>query len=187
MDLAERARQGRRRQQAERVTRGLGGLDCGPIVNYSEPAGDRLAVRLRMSPDRPGIVQQPVAHDNPIYSTANGLAFLAFAPRDQVARMRRAQPFHECGMPLWSSLEELEAFLETCRDRGYAVPPFPGQELYRVSAPVRDPDGVAVAYIGAAVSSGRTQQEQPRRRLTDAVCEAAEELSARPRERTVSE
>jgi DNA-binding IclR family transcriptional regulator len=182
-EMAERAGRGRRRRQAEVAVRGLARLQPGPIVNYSEPASTRLVVRLRASPDRPGMVQHPGGHENPIYSTANGLAFLAFAPADQVAALRRAQPFHEYGIRLWPSLDALDEFLDGCRDRGHAVTPFENQELFRVSVPVYDTEGLAVAYLGAAVpvdapASARSRLVQDVHRAAEAVsersCEPAE-------------
>jgi DNA-binding IclR family transcriptional regulator len=185
LELADRVRRSRSRQEAEQAVRELGALECGPIVNYSLPATDRLMVRLRMSPDRPGIVQHPANKDNPIYSTANGLAFLAFAPEDQVITMRQAQPFHEYGIRLWPSLDALEAFLAEVRDKGCAVPPFDGQELYLVSAPVRDANEVAVAYLGAAVPRERMEERAAQRALEEAVREQASDLSARARKHAV--
>ena len=179
LEMADRARRSRQQREAERVVQDLGALECRPIINYSIPSTTRVVVRLRVSPDRPGIVQHPSHRDNPIYSTANGLAFMAFAPEDQVIALRQSQPFHEYGIRLWKSPEELDDFLALCRERGYAVPPFPGQELFRASAPVRDADGVATAYLGAAVPVARMGEASERERLIARVCEAAEDLCSR--------
>jgi DNA-binding IclR family transcriptional regulator len=184
MEMAARARRSQQERDAERAVQELGALECRPIINYSIPSATRVVVRLRVSPDRPGIVQRPSHRDNPIYSTANGLAFLAFAPEEQVMAMRRAQPFHEHGIRLWASLDELQSFLAEVREKGYAVPPFEGQELYLASAPVRDASEVAVAYLGAAVPRERMADRAAQKALEEAVRAQASDLSARARQHT---
>ncbi|MBN1675083.1 MAG: helix-turn-helix domain-containing protein [Kiritimatiellae bacterium] len=177
LELAGLARGTLREMRAETVVRRLADLDCAPIVNYSVPVADQLAVRLRMSPDVPNRMQRPSHQVNRLYGTATGLAFLAFAPPDQVLSFRQAHPFHEEGVRLWGSPEELEAALEGFRERGCAITPFPKQELYRVCAPVRDRDEVAYAYLGVAVHVERMHTKPEQRRLTEAVVTGAAELS----------
>lgn len=177
LEMAGRLRANSRHTKAEAEVRRLSGHRLSPVVNYTVPYGSRLAVRLRMSPDRPKIMQRPASQAHGLYGSATGLAFLAFAPHDHVMSVRQVQPFHEHGIQLWGSYERLEAFLENCRECGCAVTPFTGQELFRVAAPVRDSDGVAVAYIGASVPAGTAEDAATQEDLVGAVIDAADRLS----------
>ncbi|MFW6303064.1 MAG: IclR family transcriptional regulator [Candidatus Sumerlaeota bacterium] len=177
LDLAERLREQMYEAGAEKQVRSLASHPSAPLVNYTVPTAGRLPVRLRMSADRPGVMQRPRDHTNALYGSASGLAFLAFAPPDRVMLMRQRHPFHEEGVRLWESLEELESYLGNCRDRGYAATPFEGQELFRVAAPVHDAQGVAVAYIGAAATTGAAKDKKVRQSLVDAVVAAGATLS----------
>ncbi|MBN2712257.1 MAG: helix-turn-helix domain-containing protein [Planctomycetes bacterium] len=176
--LASRLKHGMQLSSAEKVIRELSAMDCGPVINYSTPLNNRLLVRIRMSPDRPGIIQHPEGQTNSLYGSATGLAFLAFAPDDHVLSMRQASPFHEYGIRLWESLESLKSYIASCRELGYAVTPFAGQELFRVAAPVRDRTGVTVAYLGASVPFGRMSDKKEQSSLIEAFVAAAKELSA---------
>jgi DNA-binding IclR family transcriptional regulator len=176
LELAERLRGQMNEAEAEEAVRAIASHDSAPLVNYTVPTSGRLPVRLRMSPDRPGVMQRPRDHTNALYGSASGLAFLAFAPPDRVMLMRQHHPFHEEGVRLWESLEDLDAYLQDCRQCGFAVTPFEGQELFRVATPVFDMQGVAVAYIGAAAPAEQMASERKRKSLTKAVIKAGAEL-----------
>ncbi len=177
LELAERLRGQMHDADAEKAVRDLASHTSGLLVNYTVPTENSLPVRLRMSPDRPGLMQHPRNHTNALYGSASGLAFLAFAPSDRVMLMRQHHPFHEEGVRLWESLEALEVYLEKCRESGCAVTPFDGQELYRVAAPVFDNQSVAVAYIGAAAPSESMNSKKMQGSLKKAVVEAGTVLS----------
>ncbi len=177
LDLADRFRTNARQLAAEDVVRRLAQHDLQPVVNYTIPSGSRLAVRLRMSPDRPRVMQRPSNQDNGLYGSATGLAFLAFAAPDRVLALRQAHPFHEEGIRLWESWDALAAFLSATRKNGVSVTPFAGQAALRVAAPVFDRDGAATSFIGVSVAADQATTKRAQKSIITAVQAAAEELS----------
>lgn len=141
-------------------------------INVAELAGEDLLVRVRVSRDRPGVVQRPRRHLATPYGTAVGLCVLAFADHGSVANLREAHPFHEEGIRLWNSPETLAAHLDAARSAGHVLTPFAGQELWRIAAPVIGSDGQFLAALGLALPVSRATDAQCRDAVA-AVTEAA--------------
>ncbi len=162
--------------RADVLMRGFHETYSEATLVLSERIGGAVVVRLRMSPDRPGIVQRPVGMFFHPYATASGLALLAFLPAEEGMRVREHHPFHEHGAHLWESVERLESFLTEARRKGYARPPFRGQEAFRVAAPVMDRWDYASFVFGVSLpAAGDTVDTAA---LTSAAIAAADELSA---------
>lgn len=162
-------------EQAERVMREVRCAYPDAILTLAERIGGDIVVRLRMSPDRPGVLQRPQGVTFQPYASASGLALLAFLPDDEALQVRERYPFYEFGAHLWKTLDELRGFLVAVREAGYAVPPFPDQVAFPVASPVRDPNGNVFATFGASLGGGRGSEDTDR--LVDAALQAANELS----------
>ena len=143
------------------------------IVNVAEVVDSELMVLIRLSGDRPGLVQRPnrqVAH---LYGSAVGLCALAFADQGTVQDLREKQSFHETATRLWPSLDALDQHLANARAAGQVVTPFPGQELWRIAAPVFGADGSFRAAVGLALPVARADDDCRRLASTAIIAAAA--------------
>jgi DNA-binding IclR family transcriptional regulator len=127
-------------------------------VTYSIRTCDEISVPLRISPDRPGVVQRPAHRFFNPYATASGLTFLAFSSDDEKLALMETHSFYERGVALWGTLEALDEALRTMRKAGYALLPFP-EPYMRVAAPVVRQDGSPVGALGVCVRGERAQDE----------------------------
>lgn len=119
-------------------------------INVSEVVGDELRIRIRISRDRPGLVQRQGQRIT-LYGSAVGLCTLAFADQATVQGLRESNPFHEQAATLWESPEVLAEHLAQARRAGHVLTPFRGQELWRIAVPVMAADGHFVAAFGIAL------------------------------------
>ena len=120
-------------------------------VNFCELMGTDIRIRIRMSADRPGLIQRPIGHNNCPYGTASGLCFQAFAPATIRETLRDTYPFHEHGAQLWSTLEALDEFLKHARSLGHVEAPFQKDRRSLIAMPIRDSDNTMVAALGCAL------------------------------------
>ena len=124
---------------------------CRPNVVLTEPAGGEVAIVLRMSAERPGVLERPEGRFMSPYANACSLAFLALWPDGERAAYQRRHPFWEEGAMLWESPEALEEQLGSIRRAGYAVPEFPGRSLRLAAAPVFGPGQRLLAVLGLSM------------------------------------
>lgn len=146
------------------------------VVLAEAPTGEVETV-LRMSPERPGILERPRGRLMSSYASACTLAFQAFWTERERREYQRRHPFWEQGAYLWDTAEKLEALLKDIRDKGYAVPFFKTKNVYLVAAPVYGGNQQLVAVLGASMP----EQEIPEavwKEQVKLVVEAAAELSA---------
>ena len=98
-------------QLAEDAVRNLAAAFPGSVVTFAELIGTESRSRLRISPDRPGILQYPVYLTHPLYTSATGLCFLS---QDRFAPMLySAWDFDEYGVQRWKDLKNLKRFLDS--------------------------------------------------------------------------
>lgn len=146
------------------------------VVLTEAPAGEVETV-LRMSPERPGILERPRGRLMSPYASACSLAFQAFWTERERREYQRRHPFWEEGAYLWDTPEKLEELLVDIRHKGYAVPHFRTTNVYLVAAPVYGGNQQLVGVLGASMP----QQEIPPaiwQKQVNQVVEAAAELSA---------
>lgn len=139
----------------------LGAADYRPFVNYCRVTASQIQLLLRVSPDSPGVVQRPAGWNNSLYSTATGLAVLAFAPEYLVLPLREAFPFEEHGVQYWGSRERLAEAVERARAEGVAVCPWQGAELFKVAMLVHGCGELGA--LGVAVPMSRASEEKVRK------------------------
>ena len=176
LELARRSGSGQFMRQAEKVLADLSRQFPEATVTLAQVIGDEIHFRRRISPDRPGIMQRPIGLVFRPYANASGLVCLAFGAEDTLALLRERYPFHECAAHLWDSPRQLSRFLEEVRRKGYAVPPFPGQEGLRVAFPIMDAYGSLVATLGASVPWEAVHASGGRQAVVDAASGAAQKL-----------
>ncbi len=114
--------------------------------------GDVVAT-LRMSPDRPGLVQRPSRQAMGVYGSASSLLFQAYWPAGVLKEFRERYLFEEYDSG-WGSVEELEKFLALSRQRRYVAKPAGASGVVAVSAPVFGRDGQLLAGVGASQRMG---------------------------------
>jgi len=89
----------------------------GCVVTLVELSDNDLRARLRVSPDRPEILQRPLHLSFSIYHSSTGLCFLAQSRFQQM--LLHNFPFSEHGVGQWGSLAAMQSFLQASQERGY--------------------------------------------------------------------
>lgn len=139
---------------------------------------DGLHIWLRVSPDRPGTIQEPT--ENPFhnaYGNASGIAFQAFGDKASREKIWLCYPFHEYGAHLWGSYENLENHLETVREKGYATLPFEDKVRVAVAVPIYDSNGALRLVLGASASANtRDARKRESIKLIKLIEEAKDEF-----------
>lgn len=147
-------------------------------VTLNRPVGGEVVTVLRISPERPGLLERPRGRSMHPYGTASALLFQALWTEAERAAYRRRYPFWEYGAHLWGSPQRLERILARARRNGYAAVRLGEGGIYPVAAPVFGEGGELLAAVGASVPLGRGAAAD-RRRVVERVAAAAKRLSAR--------
>lgn len=140
-ELVRRKGESRLMQRAKTVVRRLSDFLPEATVTFAVVEGGDIVVALRMSPDRPGTLQQNRERTFNLYANASGLVLQAFGSDSQLTALRHRFPFQEYGALLWHTQERLREYLDEVRRCGYAERPFAEREIFRVAAPVWAADG----------------------------------------------
>ena len=122
-------------RRAEAAVRALHGLNPKATVNFCERTGSEISCRLRMSGDRPGVLQRPRSQFVSPYTSASGLCFQAFSPNYREL-MAVAHPLEEQRQGMWASPEAFKAAMAETVARGVAV--IRVGNFLRIAAPVSD-------------------------------------------------
>ncbi len=118
-------------------------------VVYSELVGGEMHVKLRTSPDRPGVVQRPESMCLGLYNTASGMAALSLLDDTITERTMDAYPPIEFALRWWRSLKELDAALSDAKQKGYAVHPMAHANRCAIATIVADaPRGQPPGVLG---------------------------------------
>ena len=171
----------RKRSLARRAAREVARLfdDVGMTVTYAEPVGGELAVRLRMSPDRPGVLQEPEGFTFRPYTSASLLAYLAHCTEEERETVRRRYPFIEYGAHAWKTEASLESFIEEVRRKGYAAPEWEDRDIFHAAAPVFGAGRALVATLGVSARSKTAPGRERRDAIVRRLVQAAASLSGR--------
>ena len=116
-----------------------------------EVIGGEVINVLRMSPERPGVVERPVSRAMMPYSSASALVFQAWWTEQERSAYRDRYPFWEHGAHLWTDVDALDTFLAETREKGCASAYFLARNCCPAAAPVFGPNGVLRATVGASV------------------------------------
>lgn len=124
-------------------------------VMYSE-----ITVKLRISPDRPGVIQRPQNQTFPVYTSVTGLLYMALASSEIESVLAR-YPFMEYGSHIWKTQSQLAACLSTIRKHGYSdTSLFPQNEVLKAAYPIYS-KGNALSYVlGIHIKNALSQQER---------------------------
>ena len=146
-------------------------------VIFGEASKYGFRQTLRISFDRPGVIQHLEHEPMHPYATASGLIGLAFAGEDSYLLQSEKWPFAEFGIVLWKERATLDAFLDEIRKTKIAVSPFDRDIFLRVAGAVFGPHNTLLGTIGASVPSNQLIAGGVEAICTEVV-DSAERLSA---------
>jgi DNA-binding IclR family transcriptional regulator len=92
-------------------------------LTFSEFTDGGIWCRLRLSPDRPGMIQRRVLQSLLPYTSATGILFQAFLGHEEFLPLTERYPFHDYGLNVWNSIKAFEEHLAKVRETGYAILP----------------------------------------------------------------
>jgi DNA-binding IclR family transcriptional regulator len=126
-------------------------------VVLTEALAGEVEVVLRMSPERPGVLERPRGRVMSPYGSACSLAFQALWTERERREYQRRHPFWEEGVALWGTPEALEEQLQAIRVQGYATPGIKSRQVPLVAVPVYGRHQQLVAVLGVSLP----EAEQP--------------------------
>jgi DNA-binding IclR family transcriptional regulator len=117
-------------------------------LTFSEFTNDGIWCRLRMSPDRPSVMQRRMLQRFMPYITATGVLFQAFMSEEEFAPATEHYQFPDYGLRIWSNEEEFEKHLAKVRKSGYATSPVVGASSLAITLPIHgaEPDSHELHY-----------------------------------------
>jgi DNA-binding IclR family transcriptional regulator len=167
------------RRRAADVLRPLAVQLAPATVTMAEPVGGEVATVLRISPQRPGVLEQPRANVLPAYTSVSVLVMMAFWPAEAADAYRRRYPFEIYGLAVWQSPAALAGFLAGVRRLGYAAQPGGRFGPQRVAVPVFSDTNELVGALGAALhpedAAGATASSEE---MAARLAEAARDIAA---------
>ncbi len=147
-DITAQQQNGLLSRLAEKELRRLYDLMQNGVVIFGVAAESEIRQTLRMSPERPQVLQRLGGDSYHPYASAAGLVGLAFMPESYQLQTEKLHPFAEYGMHLWHSRENFDRYLEKVRREKMSICPFNAENFLRVSMPVLDRSKHLVAVFG---------------------------------------
>jgi len=144
---------------------------------FCEHVGGEISAVLRISAERPSVLQRNYQHAMAPYASVSSLVFLALWSEAEREQYRARHPFEEFGVRVWRDRAALDAFLTEVRRAGYAcLPVSETSGSLRIAAPVFAPEGPLVASVGLLLPCDR-QTSADSGRLIELLTTAAKRLS----------
>jgi len=150
------------------------------IIGFSELQSDEIAVRFRISPDWPGMIQTPIKNRYSLYFNLSAMVLLAFLPKNISHKLRQAESFDEFGKVHWESLRKFDAHLEQIRKDGYLEMLGSDNLALRIAAPIWNHKhnlagilAISIVWNDESEKPSATEQKQ----LLKSLCSKAQELS----------
>ena len=153
--------------------------DSGETVFLCELVNGRAVCSALTESPRPLRLFVRVGQDMPLHAAASARVLLAWRGRDEVRRMLGEQPLQAFTPGTPTSTEEVLDHLETVRSRDFDISESElDQDVWAVSAPVRDSTEQVVASVTLAAPSQRLRSEDDRTRAVTVIRSAAATMSA---------
>ncbi|MDD2708192.1 MAG: helix-turn-helix domain-containing protein [Verrucomicrobiae bacterium] len=147
------------RQELARVVKDVFERLPGATVTVTESVNGEILNVLRMSPELPGMLQQPQGRVMNPYTTAASLVFQAFWPEAERNAYRQRHPFDEFGAHLWKTLKRLDDFLEQSRRKGFVL--FPTESRpFCMAAPIFSPRHDLMGALGVSMETVREKDDK---------------------------
>jgi DNA-binding IclR family transcriptional regulator len=123
------------------------------VVTVASYTVGELLVRLRLSPQQPGIVQRPEHRTFAPYTSASGMALLAFAGAEVAAEYRRLHPLEEYAPSAWQNEHVLNVRISQSRTRGFTALKTKG--AVRLAFPIYENGGDPTRFLGLSLETRR--------------------------------
>jgi DNA-binding IclR family transcriptional regulator len=142
------------------------------IISFCESVGGKIFSRFVKFPQKM-LIERNSSNEMLPYQTATGLVVLAFADPQTRQSIQLHHPFQVEGITLWENEGQLENFLSTVRNKGYAVPPFCNSSNHKLAAmPAISDHGRIIGVFGVAWN----QNEYDTHQVVSSMREAADRL-----------
>jgi DNA-binding IclR family transcriptional regulator len=164
--------------RAETEMRRLAAAFPTATLTVARQVGADIVVELRMSPDRPGLLQRPSGQCFNPYSTASGLLFQAFGGADTVLCLRQRYPLPDFAAETWPTPAAFEAHLEKIRRTGISVHPFSRSGFRSLATPIFGTGGALLASLGFSASEAMVPAAASGAAVAERLVTAARQLSA---------
>ena len=126
-------------------------------VTFCQAINGEIMVIRRLNAQNYGTVQKPSGFSLGLYSSASGLAMLAFCSEDCYLTLQQHHPFLEEGTQIWSPPGTFERCLDKVRRQGYAVHPHIDDQRLVVACPVFNGRGQLAGVLGIARTAAKSQ------------------------------
>ncbi len=115
----------------------------------------RVETILRISYERPSVIQKETGQIHNIYVNAVALAALALVEDSAKELMMDKQPFSEYGMLLWKSSGAMNDYLAGVRRDRIAISPFDRETSFRVAVPITGKNGKFKGALGINLAASK--------------------------------
>lgn len=146
-------------------------------ISLAMPLGGEVMSVARISPERRGVFERPIARAMHPYGTASALLFQAFWPAEERLEYQSRYPFWEWAAHLWSTKLNLSEFLSISRENGYVDLEMENSDSYLVAFPVLTAGEEISAALGVRMSLELTDVPT-RHQCLYTIRDAAETLAA---------
>lgn len=147
------------------------------VIFFAEATTSEIHQVLRMSMDRPGIVQRFPGDAMHAYGSATGLTRLAFADENSRLQIEERRPFAEFGAHLWKSRSAMEKFLDVVRKNKVSILPSKNELFLRISTPVFGEGARLIGAFGASIPLKNLTKEKNKKHAIMELKESAGRLS----------
>lgn len=148
----------------------------GGVVIFGLAANSEIRQMMRISSDRPQVLQRLNGDAYHPYANASGLVGMAFLPDSAVLQIEEHHPFAEYGAHLWKNRETLEEFLAVARRDKQVICPFDTDRFFRAAVPILDRNRRLLGVIGMSMPAVNIKHPELKRKIINELKQAAKRL-----------
>jgi DNA-binding IclR family transcriptional regulator len=149
------------------------------VVVLSETNPPRVELVMRISYERPNVIQKEHGQIFNIYVNAVALVSLAMADDESRELMMDRQPFSEFGAHLWKSWDNLSEYLDKVKSEGFAVSPFDQQTSFRIAAPIINQEGELKGALGVSIPASKVKGKKDPELIKNELLESISQINSK--------
>lgn len=107
-------------------------------ATFSRPVNGEIMTLRRLNANNFGVVQKPSGFSLGLYTSASGMAVMAFCSEECYLALQQNHPFLEEAAHIWSSPGTFDERLEKIRRQGYAIHPCADEKRFASACPIYD-------------------------------------------------